>query len=165
MFRKLTLWLVTTLLTLLGSPLAIADVSIAAGVTSESTASLHIEADRFFSLERWHPQLDLRLSTGILLLPGDDERDNAAWQLTPALRYTFSGKPQVFVEGGIGAAVFLNTRMESRQLSTAFQFQDRLAVGMPAGNGELALSLSHYSNAGIKKPNDGFEMVTLGYRW
>ncbi|NAO98913.1 acyloxyacyl hydrolase [Halomonas titanicae] len=165
MFRKPTLWLATTMSTLLGSPLAIADVSIAAGVTSESTASLHIEADRLFSLERWHPQLDLRLSTGLLLLPGDDERDNAAWQLTPSLRYKFSGKYQVFVEGGIGVAVFLNTRMESRQLSTGFQLQDRLAVGMPAGNGELTLSLSHYSNAGIKKPNDGFVMVMLGYRW
>ncbi|PMR74764.1 acyloxyacyl hydrolase [Billgrantia endophytica] len=144
---------------------SMADIYLAAGATSESTAALRIEVDRVIGLERVHPQLDLRLGTGLLLLSSGEEDGNAAWLLTPALRWTFAHARQVFVEGNIGAALFLNTRVEDRQLSTAFQFQDRLALGLPAGNGELTLSLTHYSNGGIKRPNDGFEILSLGYRW
>nr|WP_163501384.1 acyloxyacyl hydrolase [Halomonas socia] len=150
---------------LLGSPAAsLADGYATLGATSEGTPALSLGLDRTFSLVHWHPQLDLRLGSGLLLLPGDDGDDNAAWTLTPALRWTFAGERRIFAEAGIGAAVFLNTRHESRHLSSAFQFEDRLAVGMPLGSGELSASLIHYSNAGIKRPNDGFETLSVGYR-
>ncbi|APX94766.1 acyloxyacyl hydrolase [Halomonas sp. 1513] len=134
------------------------------GATSEGAPAVSLGLDRTFSLSHWHAQLDLRLGSGLLLLPGDDGDDNAAWTLTPALRWTFAGERGVFAEAGIGAALFLNTRHEGRHLSTAFQFEDRLAVGMPLGSGELSASLIHYSNAGIKRPNDGFETLSVGYR-
>ncbi|RAU17832.1 hypothetical protein DN062_10695 [Nitrincola tibetensis] len=86
------------------------------------------------------------------------------WTLTPALRWSFVGERWVFVETGIGAALFLNTHLEKHQLSTTFQFEDRLALGMALGNSELSVSLIHYSNAGIKKPNSGFETLSIGYR-
>ncbi|MGQ4877855.1 acyloxyacyl hydrolase [Billgrantia sp. LNSP4103-1] len=142
----------------------LADLYIAGGITSESTAAARIELDTLIGLERLHPQLDLRLATGLLLLEGDESKENAAWLFTPMLRYTFAGTRNVFVEGGIGAAVFLDARLGSRDLSTAFQFQDRIALGGSVGPGELSLSLTHYSNAGIKEPNDGIEVLALGYR-
>ncbi|MBD3896971.1 acyloxyacyl hydrolase [Halomonas sp. ML-15] len=152
-------------LLLLGSPAASsADGYITLGATSEGQPALSLGLDRTFGLGYWHPQLELRLGSGILLLPGDDGDDNAAWTLTPALRWSFAGERGIFAEAGIGAALFLNTRHEGRNLSTAFQFEDRLAVGMPVGSGELSASLIHYSNAGIKRPNDGFETFAVGYR-
>jgi lipid A 3-O-deacylase len=135
------------------------------GATSEGEPAVSLGADRTFDLSHWHPQLDLRLATGLLLLPGDEGDDNAAWTLTPALRWTFAGEHDLFAEAGIGAALFLNTRYEDRHLATAFQFEDRLAIGVPLGRGELSASLIHYSNGGIKRPNDGFETLTLGYRF
>lgn len=152
-------------LALAGSQAGLADLYVAGGVTSESTAALRIELDTMVGLERLHPQLDLRLASGLLLLSSREKDANAAWLLTPALRYTFAGQRSPFIEAGIGGALFLNTRHESRELSTAFQFQDRIAAGLPLGGGELALSLTHYSNGGIKRPNDGFEVLALGYRW
>lgn len=157
--------ILAALATLLGGSPALADLRIEAGATSASTAAVKVEIDRLIPLERFHPRLDLRLATGVLLLPGDDGHDNAAWTLSPALRWTFAGERGVFVEGGVGAALFLETHLESRDLASAFQFEDRLALGMPWGNGELTLSVSHYSNAGIKRPNDGFETLMLGYRF
>nr|WP_267956645.1 acyloxyacyl hydrolase [Halomonas sp. MCCC 1A17488] len=146
------------------SPIGLADLYVAGGITSESAAAARIELDTLIGLERLHPQLDLRLATGLLLLDGDENDENAAWLLTPMLRYTFAGKREVYLEGGIGAAVFLDARIGSRDLSTAFQFQDRLALGGTLGPGELTLSVAHYSNAGIKDPNEGIEVLALGYR-
>lgn len=147
-----------------GSSVALADLYIAGGVTSESKAAARIEFDTMIGLDRLHPQLDLRLATGLLLLDGEESDENAAWLITPMLRYTFAGERSVFVEGGIGAAVFLDARIGSRDLSTAFQFQDRIALGGSVGPGELSLSFTHYSNAGIKDPNEGIEVLALGYR-
>ena len=155
-----------TALTLLlaGSP-AMADLQVAVGATSESTIALKMEVDRLVPLTSLHPRLDLRLATGLLLLSSEQQDGNAALLLSPALRWTFPGERELFVEGGIGGALFLKTRVEARNLSTAFQFEDRLAVGMPWAGGELSLALTHYSNGGIKRPNDGFETLTLGYRF
>lgn len=149
---------------LVGTP-AMADLQVDTGATSESTVALKVSLDRLLPLERFHPQLALRLSTGVLLLSDRHRDGNAAWLLSPALRFTFAGNRGVFIEGGIGAALFLEPRLGSRQLSTAFQFEDRLAIGSPLGNGELTLAVTHYSNGGIKEPNEGFETLTLGYRW
>lgn len=149
---------------LLAIPPVSADVYVAGGITSENTAALKLEIDRAYSLERWHPQLSLRLATGALLLSSDAGNGNAAWLITPALRYTFTGERRVFLEAGVGASVFLDTQVEDQQLSTAFQFEDRLALGMPFADGELNASITHYSNAGIRRPNDGFEVFAIGYR-
>ncbi|WP_043531161.1 acyloxyacyl hydrolase [Litchfieldella xinjiangensis] len=152
---------------LLAGPAMSADLYVAGGRTSEDSAALKLEIDRHFNLHDWHPQLSLRLATGVLLLSSETESDegNAAWLFTPALRYTFAGERRVFIEGGIGASIFLDTHVDDRELSTAFQFEDRLALGMPLATGELNASITHYSNAGIQSPNDGFEVFAVGYRF
>lgn len=149
---------------LLGSSPTLADGSLAAGATSESTAALQIQVDHLIPLEGVHPRLDLRLATGLLLLSSEEKGANAAWLFTPAVRYTFMGEREVFLEAGIGGAVFVDPRLDDRALSTNFQFEDHIALGLPWADGELSLALTHYSNAGIKRPNDGFETLMLGYR-
>lgn len=162
--RRLGAGLLTGLaMALSADALANAEISVAAGATSESTTALQAEIAWPLPLARLHERLGLRLGTGLVLLPGDDGDDNAAWLLGPTLRWTFASERRPFLEAGIGAALFYRTRLETRELASAFQFQDRLALGLPLGQGELALSLTHYSNAGIKAPNDGFETLTLGY--
>lgn len=151
---------------MLGMPtFANADLYVAVGKNSESESTVKLELDREYSLAHWQPGLSLRLAGGVLLLPGNEGDDNAALIVTPAFRYTFADTAaQPFVEAGIGGALFLDTRYEGRNLSTAFQFEDRVAAGLHVGRGEVALAFTHYSNADIKKPNNGLDMVMLGYR-
>lgn len=145
-------------------PPASAAPSLELGSTSEGTPAVGLKFDWMHDLSDWHPALDLRLATGLLLLPGDDGDDNAAWTLTPALRYSFAGG-SAFLEAGVGAGLFLETQLESQRLSTAFQFENRLALGMRfAFGGELGASAAHYSNARLDLPNEGFEIYSLIYR-
>jgi lipid A 3-O-deacylase len=80
--------------------------------------------------------------------------------------YEFAGERlRPFIEAGIGVAVFADTQIEDRDLGSMFQFEDRLGVGLRFGRGHtLGLRAIHYSNAGIKTPNDGVEVYSLYYR-
>ncbi|MBB3230678.1 acyloxyacyl hydrolase [Halomonas stenophila] len=148
----------------LGIPPAGAAPSLELGTTSEGTPSLSVNLDWMHDLSQWHPALGLRLATGLLWLPGDHRQDNLAWRLTPALRYSCAGG-RAYIEVGVGGALFVETRLEDRDLSTSFQFEDRVAAGIRLGQGgELGVSASHYSNAGLDLPNNGFEVYSLSYR-
>lgn len=73
-----------------------------------------------------------------------------------------------FVEAGIGVSLFTETRADNRSLSTMFQFEDRIGAGVRLGeNGhwEIKGNIIHFSNAGIKKPNNGvnIKLLTLGF--
>ncbi|USZ49882.1 acyloxyacyl hydrolase [Halomonas sp. DN3] len=141
---------------------ATAGPTLGLGSTSEGTGALDLGYDWTFDLSRYHPSLDLRLGTGVILFEGDDRSDNQAFYLRPALRYSWD---HVFVEGGIGASAFIDTHIEDRDLGSSFQFEDRLALGLRMGPyGDLSISATHYSNASIKEPNDGFELYALNWR-
>jgi lipid A 3-O-deacylase len=62
-------------------------------------------------------------------------------------------------------AAFSSTELESNELGSAFQFEDRIGFGLRfAGGHEIGVRAIHYSNAGIKEPNDGVESYSLHYR-
>jgi lipid A 3-O-deacylase len=69
-----------------------------------------------------------------------------------------------YVEAGIGVALFDSTEMEDNDLGSSFQFEDRLGLGVRFANQEVGIRAIHYSNAGIKQPNDGIETYNLHYR-
>lgn len=88
--------------------------------------------------------------------------------LVPLLRYRFAqGRSPWFVEGGIGLSV-TDQRFVSRdrEFGSTWNFSDNLAVGRnfgEQGRQELSLRLQHTSNAGLKKPNPGLNLVMLRY--
>lgn len=89
-----------------------------------------------------------------------------AWQLhaTPFLRWWINDR--FFLEGGIGATVFNKTRFADKTISTAFQFGDQIGVGfLITPNSKINLRYAHFSNASIKRPNPGLDVVELGYTY
>lgn len=91
---------------------------------------------------------------------------DSMWQLsaTPMLRWWPSDI--FFVEAGVGATVLSKTHFADRDLSTAFQFGNHIGLGTVIdGRHRIGLRYSHFSNAGIKKPNPGLDLLTLTYTY
>lgn len=96
---------------------------------------------------------------------GDETSSNHSLSFTPVFVYEFAGETvKPYLEAGIGVAAFENTQLESNDLGSSFQFEDRIGAGLRFSGQEIGIRAIHYSNAGIKQPNDGVEAYTLHYR-
>lgn len=98
-------------------------------------------------------------------------RDNVrALAAIPEIRVqTASEDFAPFVDLGLGlggvSAVTING---DRHFASALQFTELLRIGLTsrrAGRLELALSAQHFSNAGLKKPNDGITYGGVVIAW
>ncbi|VVN73130.1 acyloxyacyl hydrolase [Pseudomonas fluorescens] len=96
---------------------------------------------------------------------GDQTSSNHSLSFSPVFVYEFAGETvKPYIELGVGVAVFASTELESNNLGSAFQFEDRFGVGLRfAGGHEIGVRATHYSNAGIASPNDGIESYALHY--
>ncbi|EGC00824.1 acyloxyacyl hydrolase [Pseudomonas plecoglossicida] len=96
---------------------------------------------------------------------GDAAGSAHSLSFSPVFVYEFAGgeiKP--FIEAGIGLAFFSNTKVGDQNLGSAFNFEDRIGVGLKIGDKQrVGIRAVHYSNAGIKQPNDGIESFALFY--
>lgn len=144
------------------------ELNVAVGRTETSTSIVRIGLQKDFQSRWW--QSDVGFLTGYwdagyTFWQGDKRSDNHSISLSPVLVYQFNAdvfKP--YIEAGIGIALFEHTRIESRNLGSSFQFEDRLGVGVRFYNQALSVRATHYSNAGLKNPNDGIEAYSLHYR-
>ncbi len=96
----------------------------------------------------------------------DAWRPESVWQFNaiPMLRWWATDK--FYVEGGVGATLFSRTTFAGRDFSTAYQFGDHIGLGYqvsPANR--IGLRFSHFSNAGIKRPNPGLDVLQLTYTY
>lgn len=88
--------------------------------------------------------------------------------LLPLLRFRLDeGRSPWFVEGGIGVSVTDGLfTTPGRTMSTRWNFSDSLALGRNFGGQdrhEVSLRWQHTSNAGLKKPNPGLDLLMLRY--
>ncbi len=146
---------------------AAVELTAAAGRTEESTLTLRIGLQQAFE-SRWFQSDVGALSgywdAGYTYWEGDKKSNNHSLSVSPVFVYEFNGeRVKPYVEAGIGVAAFRHTRVENRNLGSSMQFEDRLGVGLRMRNQTLGLRAVHYSNAGIKKPNDGIEMYSVHY--
>lgn len=148
---------------------AAADVSGAIGVTGQGDmtyrASLGLDWDKqWLQSETGH--LGGYWDAGYTYWDGGDYYSAAhSLSLSPVFVYEFANLPyQPFVEFGIGVAFFSKTDVGEHQLGSSFNFEDRIGVGMSLSETrKLGLRALHYSNGGIKTPNDGIESYSLYY--
>ncbi|MFV0457023.1 MAG: acyloxyacyl hydrolase [Pseudomonas sp.] len=146
-----------------------ADVSLAVGQTGDSTPTYRLSVQwnwdtRWLKSELGH--LSGYWDAGYTYWLGDETASNHSFSLAPVLVYEFAGeRVRPYLEAGIGVALFASTELESNRLGSSFQFEDRIGLGLRFASGhELGLRAIHYSNAGIKQPNDGVEVYSLHYR-
>ncbi|WP_354625792.1 acyloxyacyl hydrolase [Psychromonas sp. MME2] len=84
--------------------------------------------------------------------------------LAPVLFYQFcdSCRLSPYIEAGIGGGFINKKEMDNKDMSTHFQFEERIGVGVKMGRFDLNLRYMHYSNAGMKSPNPGMDIYLLG---
>ncbi|KHO66209.1 acyloxyacyl hydrolase [Pseudomonas flexibilis] len=145
------------------------DLTLSVGESHDSTTVVRIALESSFSRSWWQTstgRLTGYWDAGYTWWEGDLTSDNHSLSLAPVFVYEFAGERlRPFIEVGIGVAVFADTQIEDRDLGSMFQFEDRIGVGLRFGQGHtLGLRAIHYSNAGIKNPNDGAEVYSLYYR-
>jgi lipid A 3-O-deacylase len=97
---------------------------------------------------------------------GGDEASGAhSLSFSPVFAYEFAGwRYTPYIEVGIGVAFFSKTDVGEQQLGSSFNFEDRIGVGLKLSDSKkVGLRAIHYSNAGIKDPNEGIESYSLFY--
>ena len=144
------------------------DLTFAVGSTDESTMVYRLGAQRDFD-RRWMDSSTGHLGgywdAGYSYWEGDKTASNHSLSFSPVLVYEFSGgNVRPYIEAGIGIAFFSSTELEGNNLGSSFQFEDRLGFGLRFADQEIGLRAMHYSNAGLKEPNNGIESYTLHYR-
>jgi lipid A 3-O-deacylase len=110
----------------------------------------------------WDATLATWRGTAYRNLPGQTQHITSVG-LAPVLRWQADDLSGWYAEAGIGAnllsELYDNNR---RRLSTAFQFNDHLGVGYVFDKRwDVGLKLEHFSNGGIKEPNNGVNMVMV----
>lgn len=145
-----------------------ADLTFAVGQSGESTMVYRLGAQFDFNRSWWQSDVG-RLTgywdAGYTFWDGDETASNHSVSIAPVFVYEFSGENvRPYIEAGIGVAAFSSTEMEGNQLGSSFQFEDRIGFGVRFAGQEVGLRAIHYSNAGLKQPNDGAETYTLHYR-
>lgn len=100
---------------------------------------------------------------------GDDDDEVVGAAFSPVLIYWLGNEESFirpYIEGGIGVACISETQIDDRNLSTAFQFEDRIGLGVRMKKVDLNVRYMHYSNCSIKEPNDGIDLIlfTVSYR-
>ncbi|MDM8350340.1 acyloxyacyl hydrolase [Pseudomonas sp. sp1636] len=145
-----------------------ADVTFAIGQSGDSTMVYRLGTQ--FDFNRSWVQSDVGRLTGYwdagyTYWEGDETASNHSLSFSPVFVYEFAGETvRPYVEAGIGLAFFSSTELEDNDLGSSFQFEDRLGVGLRFADQEVGLRALHYSNAGLKEPNNGVEAYTLHYR-
>ncbi|MBB1355117.1 acyloxyacyl hydrolase [Pseudoalteromonas sp. SR45-5] len=94
---------------------------------------------------------------------GDETQSNLVLAMSPVLQFpafSFNNTP-FYVEAGIGVSLIDETQFAGKNISTHYQFEDRIGLVADFGHTNVALRVIHYSNAGFKEPNPGLNFLTL----
>lgn len=150
-------------------PAGAAELMLAPGITSHGEATANVSLA--FDWDRRWFESETGYLTGYWNIAytwweaGRFGSDEHSFSVSPVFVYRFNAEGwRPFVEAGIGAAYFSDTRVGDRRLGSRAHFEDRFAVGLQISERDaLRLRVIHYSNAGLKDPNDGINSWALVY--
>ncbi len=164
------LWLAVVSLSGLGVTSANAvDLSAAIGATGYGQMTWRAAISKDWNKQWWQGErgyLGGYWDAGYTYWEGDDkESDVHSLSFSPVFVYLFDGEQlRPFIEAGIGVSLFSSRKVAGQETGSAFGFEDRLGAGLALRDGSrLGIRAIHYSNAGLKKPNEGVESYSLFY--
>jgi len=143
---------------------AAGEVGLAFGRSTESdeTDILRLTYRHPLAAKQWWMPTHLQLGGSLWRVP-DVRGTNRRFDLnvTPVWR---SMNSWGYVEAGIGAYLLSKTiNSPTHRLPSSFQFGSHLGVGVRLGEGTIGVALQHLSNAGLKQPNGGIDLILVQY--
>ena len=93
---------------------------------------------------------------------------DSVWQLSaiPVVRWWMGSSQRFYLEAGAGPTVFNHVAFAGKNYSTAFQFGDHIGMGyLVDGHSRVGLGVTHFSNADIKTPNPGLDVIEATYTY
>lgn len=112
-------------------------------------------------------RLDLTPEIGVSYWTADGSRSpSQAWQFSAIPMFRWWTTERFYIEAGIGVTALTRTRFADKNIGSAFQFGDHIGAGfLLTRHDRIGLRLSHFSNAGIKRPNPGLDTLQLTYTY
>lgn len=136
------------------------------GANGQSRVGLQWESAPLWSTQLLDHPLELSAELGVahwrhkrVVEPGQNK---SLYQLSAIPMFKWWLGSNWFLEGGIGATLISKTQMGPKRYSTSFQFGDHVGVGFQIDPRiRVGVRYSHFSNASIKKPNNGLDALQL----
>lgn len=147
------------------------EIEVSVGTTGESQTALRLGFNQEWDMRLLDSSLGYFSGYWSLGLThwekGMYGKDSTSISFSPVLTYNFytNNGLEPFIELGVGISGFSRTRVGDKNLGSAFNFEDRLGFGARFGDHILGARAIHYSNAGIKRPNDGIENYSIYYSY
>ncbi|MBP8830003.1 MAG: acyloxyacyl hydrolase [Desulfobacter sp.] len=94
--------------------------------------------------------------------------DVNAVAFSPVFQYVFYAGNATwypYIEAGVGVACLDDYTINDRNLSSNLLFEDRAGAGIRIKNVDISLRYMHYSNARLKEPNDGIDILIGTLAW
>lgn len=122
-------------------------------------------------LKQFSSNLELYVETSVNFWEygAENKHDtNFVLAMSPVVRYQIGSaySNPLYAELGIGVSLLDDTQFAGKNVSTHYQFEDRLGLVYKFGKNHknsIALRYLHYSNAGFKSPNPGLDFISLSY--
>lgn len=112
-------------------------------------------------------KLDLNGELGGAYWWASGSRDpSTIWQANAIPMLRWWANDRFYLEAGVGVTLFSRTSFADKRIGSAFQFGDHVGMGFLLNkNNRLGVRYSHFSNAGIKRPNPGLDLVQVTYTY
>jgi|GEM_PF-2928548 len=125
---------------------------------------------RYFQ-SKW-PQLEsyVELSTNVFKFTSTyHEKKYSFMAISPVFSYPASywNSNPIYVEAGIGLAILDEKKFVGQRTGANYLFENRLGLAYYFGKKNkysITLRYFHYSNAGLRRPNPGFNFLGLSYQ-
>ncbi len=111
-------------------------------------------------------RVDLSVEFGASYWEAKGSRPESMGQLSAIPMLRWWPTERFYLEVGSGPTVLSRSEFAGRDLGTRFQFGSHLGTGILIKKAHrIGIRYSHYSNASIKKPNPGLDLLGVSYTY
>lgn len=111
-------------------------------------------------------QLHLSLELGAGYWKADRHDPDSMWHISAVPMVRWWPADTYYLELGVGPSLLSRTNFAGKELSTRFQFTSHVGAGFVVNDvHRFGLRYTHVSNASIKTPNPGLDLIEASYTY